>query len=121
MAEHYMSCTCCGGNAGYWRQWPNQDTEFGLCLDCDEWMSERGSTPQEMCETYGIPGRHRDGRKYQTPGTGLTYYIVAEYKDTEEGRRAANKFMERFASVGLLDVNDGRVILASMSDKGTRA
>ena len=51
---------------------------------------------------------------------GLDYGIVAEYPDTEEGTAQANAFMEANTKTGLLAVDAGRIIIAALSDKGTK-
>lgn len=54
-----LTCTCCGGSAGRWQQWPNQDTGYGLCPHCRDWIWKRNqpSLPHsEFIRTYGKPG-----------------------------------------------------------------
>lgn len=51
---------------------------------------------------------------------GRSFAIVAEFPDTEEGARDANAYMESHHSAALLQVIDGRVILADKADKGIR-
>lgn len=51
-----LSCCCCGASH-YGRQFHNQDTGFGLCETCVNWIKERGTyTPEEFNRTYGIEG-----------------------------------------------------------------
>lgn len=52
---------------------------------------------------------------------GRSFAIVAEFPDTDAGTVAANQYMEAHPGVGVLAVADGRVILASNSDKGQPA
>lgn len=49
---------------------------------------------------------------------GLQHAIVAEYPDTAEGAKQANAFMEAHTDTGLLAAEDGRLIIAALSDKG---
>ena len=56
--KQYKICACCGGFAGYWEQYPNQDTGRGVCMDCVEWLSARfirqGIEPTaEIARRYG--------------------------------------------------------------------
>jgi hypothetical protein len=60
-----LSCACCGENAGEWLQFSNQDTGYGLCARCADWIIERDQRkPPEwrtdMNWTYGAPGIHRE-------------------------------------------------------------
>lgn len=49
---------------------------------------------------------------------GRSFAIVAEFPDTEQGTRDANAFMEANAGACVLEVIDGRVILADQADQG---
>lgn len=49
---------------------------------------------------------------------GRSFIIQAEFPDTEAGARDANAYMGKHPGVGVLEVIDGRVILASNTDKG---
>lgn len=66
-----LLCACCGAVAGTWQQWHNQDTGYGLCASCADWIIERDlRKPEEwrtdMARTYGEPGVHRPaGPKYE--------------------------------------------------------
>lgn len=51
-----LGCACCGKHT-YGRQWWNQDTGYGLCVECIPFVSQR-STPEHMLETYGVRGVH---------------------------------------------------------------
>lgn len=116
-------CACCGDDAGRWEQWHNQDTGFGICRKCVDWIMTRlvfgrpnpDGAPLEFCRTYGLPGQHYEARTHRLHG--LDFAIVAEFPDTEEGTKDANAFMEAFNGVGVLEVADGRIILASNTDK----
>jgi hypothetical protein len=52
-----LACACCGGNA-YGRQWWNQDTGYGVCRKCVEWMRSRGETEAYIRDCYGVEGIH---------------------------------------------------------------
>lgn len=52
---------------------------------------------------------------------GRMFAVVAEFEDSENGCREANAFMEQNPGVGLLEIVDGRVILAFNDDKGFKA
>lgn len=49
---------------------------------------------------------------------GLQFLVVAEYPETDEGIREANEYMECHPGVGVLAVEEGRVILANNDDEG---
>ncbi len=51
---------------------------------------------------------------------GMDFAIVAEHPDTEQGITQANAFMEANRNTGLLAVDDGRIILAALTDKGVK-
>ena len=51
-----LVCACCGGEAGRWKQWFNQDTGFGVCSACVEWQKARGETVERIKELYGFEG-----------------------------------------------------------------
>lgn len=59
-----LTCACCGGDAGIWQQWHNQDTGFGLCAKCADWITERDARlpadfRTDLTHHYGRPGYHR--------------------------------------------------------------
>ncbi|MDV7398629.1 hypothetical protein RZS08_44905, partial [Arthrospira platensis SPKY1] len=49
---------------------------------------------------------------------GRIYVAVASFPDNEEGRQAANAFMEANPQASLLCIQDGQVYLASVDDQG---
>ncbi len=63
-----LTCACCGGDAGEWHQFDNQDTGYGLCATCADWIIEKDERrPPEFRTdldwTYGKPGVHREAGK----------------------------------------------------------
>lgn len=56
------TCSHCGGDAGRFIQFWNQDTGFGICPSCVTWLKSRGTTDEYLRETHGEPGVH-----YGTP------------------------------------------------------
>ena len=56
-----LRCACCG-TMTRGRQFWNQDTGYGLCDKCHDWIASRapmhGTSPEEMARTYGEPGNH---------------------------------------------------------------
>lgn len=59
MSERDLACACCGDMAGHYRQWPNQDTGYGLCLACVNWLRAKGYTEERLTDLYGRAGVHR--------------------------------------------------------------
>lgn len=54
-----LKCATCGGEAGHWQQWPNQDNGFGVCADCVAWLTKRGVSAEEIRRRFGSEGAHR--------------------------------------------------------------
>lgn len=55
-----LLCCCCGASTRG-RQWWNQDTGYGLCAECGDWIPSRPGhqmTPEDMERTYGTRGVH---------------------------------------------------------------
>ena len=64
MAKRFLRCACCGGNAGHWQQWENQDTGWGVCATCvDDMVGGRLGrhpvTTEEVRAWDGRAGVHR--------------------------------------------------------------
>lgn len=57
MRPTILTCACCGGEA-LGRQWWNRDTGYGGCTKCIAWMRGRGTTEEEIKQSYGIEGVH---------------------------------------------------------------
>lgn len=52
-----LKCACCGGNAGQWAQHWNQDTGWGICRACVDWLLDERSYDQETIQSiYGKEG-----------------------------------------------------------------
>lgn len=68
-------------------------------------------------DTSYMVQRHR----HMHPVHGRKFAITAEFKEDEDGIKAANDFMVANPGHGLLDITDGRVIVASCADKGVPA
>jgi hypothetical protein len=58
-----LTCACCGGDAGYWQQWWNQDDGYGLCGKCAAWIGKREGIAQ-LNDHYGIEGIHRESAEH---------------------------------------------------------
>lgn len=56
MAKSRKECCCCGGDAGRWEQHWNQDTGYGVCPSCVDWMKGRGTPDAEILDLYGKEG-----------------------------------------------------------------
>lgn len=60
----HLTCSCCGGDAGRFKQFHNQDTGYGMCPRCVDDIVERGPEYMErhgidINQTWGMPGVHR--------------------------------------------------------------
>lgn len=60
----HLECSCCGGDAGRFAQFHNQDTGYGMCPGCVDDIVARG--PEylarheiDITATWGVPGVHR--------------------------------------------------------------
>lgn len=69
-----LECSCCGGDAGRFAQWFNQDDGYGMCPSCLDSIVARG--PEYMArheidplKTWGIPGVHRAPATHEIPET----------------------------------------------------
>jgi len=56
--KRHLGCSCCGGDAGRWLQWWNQDTGFGICVRCVDWRRSRGTDAATILDYYGKRGVH---------------------------------------------------------------
>lgn len=52
-----LGCACCGGCLRG-RQWWNQDTGYGICDGCIEFVRKRGMSENDIRDTYGFEGVH---------------------------------------------------------------
>lgn len=65
MTTTHLECSCCGGDAGRWRQFHNQDAGYGMCARCVDSIMARGPAYLErhgidINRTWGLPGVHRE-------------------------------------------------------------
>jgi hypothetical protein len=65
MTKRFLTCSCCGGDAGEFEHWPNRDKGYGLCADCVVWLRKpREATGQprmseaDIARNYGVAGRN---------------------------------------------------------------
>ncbi len=107
-----MTCACCGGSAGKYKQHHNQDKGYGLCLKCYDWIKGRGESVAQMRRTYGKPGLHHEARAFKH--YAKEYTIIADFPDTEDGRVDANRYMAEFQDAAVLGVADDRIVLADV-------
>ncbi len=57
MTQRSLKCACCGGNAGRWAQHWNQDTGWGICRACVDWLrTERAMDDDTLLNLYGNEG-----------------------------------------------------------------
>lgn len=56
MKRKHLECACCGGDAGLFAQFFNQDTGYGVCKSCVSWIQGRGMSQADFERTYGKPG-----------------------------------------------------------------
>lgn len=121
-----LKCCVCGGEAGHWEQWHNQDTGWGVCRTCVDWISTKESTkachnelldPLQFARTYGLAGKNYEPTKFQRH-LGKDFAVVASYPYGEQGAKDANEFMSWFNGASVLGIFDGRIILAMSDDLG---
>lgn len=63
LKQRRLSCACCGGNAGCWAQWFNQDEGYGICRKCVDWIrsperAKHWEGEEGFERTYGVEGIH---------------------------------------------------------------
>lgn len=114
MTARHMKCSVCGASAGRWEQHWNRDTGWGLCASCRDWLEAKGHTPEEMLFGYGKAGVHYEARRHRLGGR--VFNVLATFPESEVDR--ANAYMEANPGASVLEVVDGRVILADKSDQG---
>ncbi len=69
--RRYKLCSCCGGEAGAWEQWWNQDKGFGVCAKCVTFILNHvpfgneslRTTPEQFEQMHGLPGVHYEQPK----------------------------------------------------------
>lgn len=109
-----LSCSVCGSGAGRFRQHWNRDTGWGLCAKCRDWLHERGTSPEEMADLYGIAGVNYEAKTHTL--MGRKFEVLAEFPETEVDR--ANRYMEAHPGASVLEVVGGVVILADKKSMG---
>lgn len=66
MTKRQLICTCCGGYAGSYKQWWNQDTGYGMCKSCaDHILSKGRMSVQEFTSAYGKANIHREQSDFE--------------------------------------------------------
>lgn len=50
---------------------------------------------------------------------GRTFAIAASFPETDEGEKEANAFMQAHPGMGVIGVENGRVLVVDVNDKGT--
>jgi hypothetical protein len=63
--KRHLRCAVCGQDAGRWHQFHNQDTGWGICRRCVDWIKNDRQHPIEVDEferTYGKPGVNYEGQ-----------------------------------------------------------
>lgn len=117
MTKRHLTCCVCAGPAGHFEQHWNRDTGYGICASCV--ADEAGkSTPEELVSRYGKPGVN-----YEQPMVrhyGLMYSVMATFRDSDAGAKAANAFMARTPGASVLCTTD-KVYIAHLEDKGVPA
>lgn len=109
-----MKCACCGGYAGKFHQHWNQDTGYGICRSCVDWIASRGESPESIRFTYGKAGHNYEAKQHRLGGR--LFNVLAEFFETDAD--AANAYMTKYHGASVLAVEDGRVILADVADEG---
>lgn len=80
-----LTCTCCGSDAGRWLQHWNQDTGYGLCTKCRDWIwgRDRFGTPEEFHRTYGIPGQNFEAWPVGHPAATFNKTAAAQAAESQ--------------------------------------
>lgn len=50
-------CACCGARTAPLMQYHNQDTGYGLCSSCADWIGVKEGS-EYLREHYGVRGQH---------------------------------------------------------------
>lgn len=117
MTLRHLKCCVCGSAAGKYAQHWNRDTGWGICRECVDWEISRGVRPEELLDLYGIAGVHYEAKQFIQ--YGRSFNVLAEFPDTEHGRKSANNYMLAHDYASLIAVVDGVAILADKHDHGT--
>lgn len=119
MTASHKECCCCGGGAGRFEQHWNRDTGYGICRDCADDEIKRGTSPANMVELYGIPGKHYAAHTFQL--YGRKFNVLAAFPNSKKGEHDANQFMLDIPYASLLSADGDQIILADKNDKGVEA
>lgn len=65
-------CACCGGPTGNFRQFWNQDDEYGLCVNCATWIAGKEGW-ESVFRCYGKPGVNFEAPVFTTPEEKAAY------------------------------------------------
>lgn len=114
--KRQKTCSCCGGDAGKFEQWPNRDAGYGLCRKCADWILGRGETPEEFRRCYGVAGIHYEPKMFRL--YGREYIILAEFPNNEQGMCDGNAYMLAHDGACLLDAQGDTAVLAHCDDMG---
>lgn len=115
----YLRCSCCGDDAGRWKQWHNRDTGYGVCLRCVTWFRQDGrETEDEIRRNYGIEGENW-GAVIEVNGHKVR--AVACFPESESGETGANFWMLKHPTHALLTTQGGYHWIAEANDKGVKA
>ena len=112
--KRQLTCACCGSDAGKWHQHFNQDTGYGVCARCRDWIQARGMDPGEFRQSYGKPGVNYEAK--QVHHFGRLFTVLAEFP--EQNVAAVNRYCEQYPGAAVLVVGGGWAILADVSDTG---
>ena len=119
MAKKQKTCSCCGGDAGKFEQWPNQDKGWGVCRSCVDWILGRGTTHEEFHQTHGVAGIHYEPKMFRL--YSRDFIVLAEFPNTDGGTKDANDYMLAHDGACLLDAQGPMLVLAHRDDKGIPA
>lgn len=125
--KRHLECSCCGGSAGKWEQFHNQDTGYGMCARCVDSIVARGPQYLEAHEidinrTCGLPGVHREPASHeQIKEYGFDVKLFAVIRVKAASEEDARRILSECA--GGMDCNggawpDGNPILFNASIDG---
>lgn len=80
--KRHLKCSCCGEYAGLWVQFNNQDTGYGLCPKCRDWIWDRNNqccTNLEFTSTFGRPGVNYEAWPDGHPAKATIYVVMRNH------------------------------------------